>query len=36
MVVRNGHLWTLQEGRILSMESFPDPAEALEAAGLSE
>jgi ketosteroid isomerase-like protein len=36
MVVRNGHLWTLREGRILSMESFPNPDEALEAAGLCE
>src|SRR6266516_1059958 len=26
IVVRNGHLWTLRDGRILSAESFPDPA----------
>ena len=31
MVVRNGHLWTLREGKLLSMTSFPDPDEALEA-----
>jgi ketosteroid isomerase-like protein len=36
IVVRNGHLWTLRDGRILSAESFPDPQEALRAAGLSE
>jgi ketosteroid isomerase-like protein len=36
MVVRNGHLWTLWDGKLLSMRSFPDPDEALEAAGLSE
>jgi ketosteroid isomerase-like protein len=32
MVVRNGHLWTLRDGRLLSMRSFPDPDEALKAA----
>jgi ketosteroid isomerase-like protein len=36
LVVRNGHLWTLRDGTILSMKSFPDPKEALEAVGLSE
>ena len=36
MVVHNGHLWTLREGRIVSMESFPDPDAAIRAAGLSE
>jgi uncharacterized protein len=36
LVVRNGHLWTVREGRILSMKSFPDPDKALEAVGLSE
>ena len=34
LVVRNGHLWTLRDGTILSMKSFPDPEKALEAAGL--
>ncbi len=36
MVVRNGHLWTVRDGTILSVKSFPDPEKALEAAGLSE
>lgn len=34
IVVRNGHLWTVRDGTILSMKSFPDPEKALEAAGL--
>ena len=34
MVVRNGHLWTLRNGKLLSLRSFPDPDEALAAAGL--
>jgi ketosteroid isomerase-like protein len=34
MVVRNGHLFTVRGGQIISMESFPDPKKALEAAGL--
>src|SRR5436190_17237862 len=36
MVVRNGHIWTIRDGKVLSMNSFPDPEKALEAAGLSE
>src|SRR4051794_21564543 len=36
VVVRNGHLWTVRGGKILSMKSFPDPAKAIEAVGLSE
>jgi ketosteroid isomerase-like protein len=36
MVVRNGHIWTVRDGTILSMRSFPDPEKALEAAGLGE
>jgi len=36
MVVRNGHLWTVRDGSILSMRSFPDPGRALEALGLRE
>jgi ketosteroid isomerase-like protein len=36
MVVQNGHIWTVRDGIILSMRSFPDPKKALEAAGLSE
>jgi ketosteroid isomerase-like protein len=35
IVVRNGHLWTVRDGTILSMQSFPDPGMALQAAGLS-
>jgi ketosteroid isomerase-like protein len=33
---RNGHLWTLRDGKVASMQIFPKPEEALEAAGLSE
>jgi ketosteroid isomerase-like protein len=36
IVVRNGHLFTVRDGTILSMKSFPDPEEALEAVGLRE
>ena len=36
LVVRNGHLWTLRDGTILSMKSFPDQNDGLEAVGLSE
>ncbi len=34
--VKNGHLWTVQDGSILLLSTFPKPGEALEAAGLSE
>jgi ketosteroid isomerase-like protein len=36
IVTRNGHLWTIRDEAIISMETFPDPAEALEAAGQAE
>jgi ketosteroid isomerase-like protein len=36
LVVRNGHLWTLRHATILSMKSFPDPKDALEAVRFSE
>jgi len=36
IVVRNGHLWTVRDGTILSMKTFPAPEKALEAAGLQE
>jgi ketosteroid isomerase-like protein len=36
LVTHNGHLWTVRDGVIVSMEGFPDPAEALDAAGLSQ
>jgi ketosteroid isomerase-like protein len=35
-VVRNGHVFTLRDGTILSMKTFPDPEKALEAVGLRE
>ena len=34
IVVRNAHLWTIRDGVILSMRSFPDAEDALEATGL--
>jgi ketosteroid isomerase-like protein len=34
--IRTGCLWTLRDGRVLSMRFFPKPAEALKAVGLSE
>jgi ketosteroid isomerase-like protein len=34
MVVRNGHLWTVGDGKLLSMKSYPDPDEGREALGL--
>lgn len=34
--ITNGHLWTLHEGKTVSMRLFPEPEKALEAAGLSE
>jgi ketosteroid isomerase-like protein len=33
---RNGHLWTIRDGVGVSVRGFPNPDEALEAAGLSE
>ena len=36
LVVRNGHLWTIHGGVVLSLESFPRPESALDAAGLRE
>ena len=36
LVVPNGHLWTIHGGVVLSLESFPEPQSALEAAGLSD
>jgi uncharacterized protein len=34
--IRNGHLWTLRDGKTRSMRLFPAPADAFKAAGLSE
>ncbi len=36
IVTQNGHIWTIRDGEILAMKTFPDPDEALEAAGVSE
>jgi ketosteroid isomerase-like protein len=36
LVVRNGHLWTIDKGTVLSMQSFPSPEDAVKAAGPSE
>ena len=33
--IRNGHLWTFRDGKVASMQVFPQPEKALEAAGLS-
>ncbi len=33
---RNGHLWTIHGGTILSLEGFPNADDAVEAAGLRE
>jgi ketosteroid isomerase-like protein len=33
---RHGQVWTMRDGRVMSRVSFPDPADALEAVGLSE
>src|SRR4051794_6849905 len=36
MEIRNGHLWTIRDGMIRTLKTFPIRAEALEAAGLSQ
>jgi ketosteroid isomerase-like protein len=33
---RNGQIWTFRDGKIQSLLQYPNPDEALEAAGLSE
>jgi ketosteroid isomerase-like protein len=33
---RNGHLWTIRDGTLVSLRLFAKPEEALEAAGLSD
>jgi ketosteroid isomerase-like protein len=33
---RNGHIWTIRDGLVVSLVGFPSPGEALKAAGLSE
>jgi ketosteroid isomerase-like protein len=34
LMVAHGHLWTIRDGVVLSVESFPEPQSALEAVGL--
>jgi ketosteroid isomerase-like protein len=34
--LRNGNLWTIRDGKVVSMRVFAKPEEALEAAGLRE
>jgi ketosteroid isomerase-like protein len=34
--IRNGHVWTIRDGAVVSMRGFPEPEKALEAVGLSE
>ena len=34
--LRNSHLWTFREGKVISLQLFRKPGEALEAAGLEE
>jgi uncharacterized protein len=34
--IRNGHIWTIRDGVAVSLRGYPNPEEALEAAGLSE
>jgi hypothetical protein len=36
MEVRNGHLWTLRDGTLRSLKTFPVREEALAAVGLAE
>jgi ketosteroid isomerase-like protein len=33
---RNGWIWTIRDGVVLSLRGFPNPDDALEAAALSE
>ena len=33
---RHGAVWSFRDGRVIEVLSYPDPAEALEAVGLSE
>ncbi len=36
MELRNGFIWTLSDGKLISMVGYPDPDDALKAAGLTE
>jgi len=33
---RNGHVWTIRDGMIVSFVGFPNPKEALDAVGMAE
>jgi ketosteroid isomerase-like protein len=33
---RHGTVWTLRDGKVISLISYPDPAEALKAVGLAK
>ena len=34
--IRNGHIWTIRDGVALSLRGFPNPEDALDAAGLGD
>jgi ketosteroid isomerase-like protein len=34
--IRNGFVWTIREGEVVSVRGFPEPEKALEAVGLSK
>jgi ketosteroid isomerase-like protein len=34
--IRNGQIWTIRQGKVVSMRIFPEPEKALQAAGLRE
>ena len=36
LAIRNGHLWTIRDGMVVSLQTFPNPDDALEAAGWRE
>jgi ketosteroid isomerase-like protein len=36
LVVRNGHRWTIRDGVILSLKTYPERESAIDAAGLRE
>jgi ketosteroid isomerase-like protein len=36
VVIRSADLWTIRDGKIISLVGYPDRAEALEAVGLRE
>jgi ketosteroid isomerase-like protein len=34
--IRNGHLWSFRDGKVVSLQIFPAPEDALEAAGIRD